>query len=251
MRSDSNAEPVQIRQILVGVDGSARSRRALLAAAELASSLEAGLEGLLVEEEDWYRMTSFVSGRLIGAYSGHSRPIEEARMARELRSHARRIEASVRNIARTMELETRFRAVRGRPRHVLRDAAAGADLVIVAHLGRRSGGPRGIGSTAVALIRECGTPVLLLPDGRGRTGRILWVTDGSPSGERARRVAEQLARGRVPVERISADDPGALIDRTGAPGVPPMVVAPRGLPMFAVDRLDRTFAVLRVPLVLI
>lgn len=251
MGPEPDSEQVRIRRIVVGVDGSVRSRRALQAGAELALRLKAELEGLLVEEEDWYRMESYGFGRLIGAYTGVSRPAERPRIARELRSQARRVEALVRDLARSRELQARFRSERGRPDQVLRRAAAEADLVIVAHLGRGRGGVRALGTTARALVRECDTPLLLLPEGRGTAGRILWVTDGSQASERAGRVAKQLGAQLVPVERVPADDPGSLVDRVGAPGPPPMIVAARGLPHFAPDRIARTLAVLRVPLLLV
>jgi nucleotide-binding universal stress UspA family protein len=266
---------VHVRRILIGLDGSAHSRRALEAAVELARVLEAEVEGLFVEEDSWHRPGLSGGGRVVGAYTGTVRTLEPGELGRELGAAARRLARLVEEAGGRLRLTSSFRVERGRPDAVILGAAGSVDLITVGCVGRAPGKAGRLGRTARALIERSDRPVLLLGAGADLGRRIVLVHESGETSERAFALSLQLAgRWGVPLEvltaeqsalhraaasddregvrvhRVDALTPEALVRLVG-PRSGTLVVVSRGSRLLAASDTESTILRLRSPLLLV
>lgn len=266
---------VHVRRILIGLDGSAHSRRALEAAVELARVFEAEVEGLFVEEDSWHRPGLSGGGRVVGAYTGTVRTLEPGELGRELGAAARRLARLVEEAGGRLRLTSSFRVERGRPDAVILGAAGSVDLIAVGCVGRAPGKAGRLGRTARALIESSDRPVLLLGAGAQLGRRIVLVHEAGETSDRALSLALQLAgrwgvtlelltaepsalRGAtasdgedgVRVHRVDAITPGALIRHVG-PRTGTLVVVSRSGRLLAESDAEATILRLQSPLLLV
>jgi len=266
---------VHVRRILIGLDGSAHSRRALEAAVELARVFEAEVEGLFVEEDSWHRPGLSGGGRVVGAYTGTVRTLEPGELGRELGAAARRLARLVEEAGGRLRLTSSFRVERGRPDAVILGAAGSVDLITVGCVGRAPGKAGRLGRTARALIESSDRPVLLLGAGAQLGRRIVLVHEAGETSDRALSLALQLAgrwgvtlelltaepsalRGAtasdgedgVRVHRVDAITPGALIRHVG-PRTGTLVVVSRSGRLLAESDAEATILRLQSPLLLV
>jgi nucleotide-binding universal stress UspA family protein len=187
-----------IRRILVAIDTSSDSLAALAAAVELASELEAELEGMFVEDVQLLRLAGLSLTHRVDLLSAEVRRLEQREMERHLRIQAALARKALRSAAERHHLRWSFHTARGRVIPELRTAAEKADLVI---LGVRGWSPgRGPGSTVWSLLREPSTPVMVM--GRAaRFGRSMYCLLGeSPNSRQALELATELSRAtRLPL----------------------------------------------------
>ncbi len=136
--------------IVVGVDGSEGSRRALHWAAAEATARKDALQLVHV----WERPQAYAPLGL-GAYPVDPEPIQEA--ARDL---LEKLVAEARALA--PDIEVRGELVEGAPAHALLEAARTADLLVVGSRGR--GGFRGLalGSVSHQLAQHSACPVVIV-----------------------------------------------------------------------------------------
>jgi len=144
------------RKILLALDSSSSSPGFLRAAVQLAVQLEASVEGLLIEDVNLLRLIGRTLGggksavpatspgapprltsepaalhfvRQVSRQSSHHELVDAARIDRELRIQARRIEQMLTDIAARASVDCTFRTIRGLIHREIRAAAAGADLL--------------------------------------------------------------------------------------------------------------------------
>jgi nucleotide-binding universal stress UspA family protein len=235
--TDEAPRVFRIRRVVVGLDGSRRSRTLLAAAARLAHHLEAQLEGVYVEEEQWLRTGPTGTIRIVGSYTGAVRAFESADLDREIRSTSRRLAGLLEEMGRKLQLESTFRKERGRPEEVLLRAASNAELITLGVVGHTPGGVFRIGSTARALAEQSETPLLLLPDG-GRISPLVLLVEGSdvdPARSFARALASGFGSSVVPLRGIRTVQD--LLRRL-MPGVRGVLVIPRNAPLLARGGLE-------------
>ncbi len=181
-----------IRRIVVGLDASEHSREALEAAAQLAASLEAELEGMFVEDVNLLRLVDLSFVREVRSSPAREEAFTTQRMERELRALASQAERTLASVAEQLRLNWSFRVVRGRVEAELLAAALEADLLI---LGRTSSMLRsrfGIGSTAREIARRCQRSVMLMQQGQSIKQPVCVLYGASATGRKALATAAHL-----------------------------------------------------------
>lgn len=178
-----NRAELAFHRILVALDTAQLGSDALLAAAELASQLQAELAGLFIEDTNLLRLASLPFAQEICCWSATQRPLDLASMEQALRSRAREVRESVASIARQENVPWSFAIRRGSLLHVTLEAGEDADLLVL----RRSE-LSAIGShPASASTSRRAHPM------RPPKQPILALYDGTPSGKRALLTGVYLA----------------------------------------------------------
>jgi len=141
-RSQSDSNPTEIPigspigspvglTIRVALDSATASPRLVRAAVHLAAEMGAAIEGVLIEDINLIRLAALPFARLISPHSPTEELIAGARMERDLKVHARKIERLLTETALLENVESSFRIVRGTVEREIRAAAAGADLLAI------------------------------------------------------------------------------------------------------------------------
>ena len=181
------------QRILVAVDASRHSLAALQAAAELASSLEAELHGVFVEDVNLLRIAALPMAReLRFPFTTHAR-MTPRRMRRQLRAQAHQAREAFSAICRKCQVEWTFRVVRGSVSSKLLEEAAEADLICVGRASRPVMQRTKMGSTARAAATEIQQSVLVISQDTRITAPIVVIDDGSNESARALLLAARLA----------------------------------------------------------
>ena len=197
-----------IERILIGYDGGAQARHALVLGAALASRLDASLTlGTCLPEK----------GRASAAPAG-----EDAGGAEELLADA------LSSVSRFEPDDLRRRSiVGGPPAYGLRDLAVdeGADLIVIGSTHRGPIGRVLPGRTALRLVRDTPCPIAIAPneladDSAAAAGDIAVAFDGTEQASRGLRFAAELALQVGATIRVIA------------------VLAPTGRPPRLLDRVD-------------
>lgn len=198
---------MKIRRILVAVDASPGSLSAAAAAAELAATLEAELEGLFVEDAQLLALAAMPLARQAGRLTARLRPLESGEMELQLRVQASRARAALEAIARRQGVGLRFRVARGAVVDEILSAAREADLVALGRAGWSL--RRLLGSTARGVLAGGEGQVLLLGEAARLGSPVLLLYDGGPASKTALAIAAAVARrleGEVRVLVASADE---------------------------------------------
>ncbi len=190
MSDDASPPPVQ--RILVAADASPQSQAALAAAVQLAAAVEAAVKGLFVEDEQLLRAAGLPFTAEVRTHSQPPTPLSDRRMERQLRRQAERAEAALQRTAESLDVPHSFQVVTGAVTQELRAAAAEADLLALGKTSTDSSRHR-LGSTARALLSECGTSVLVLRSAAPLHQPVLTYFDGSAAGDRALALAARCA----------------------------------------------------------
>jgi hypothetical protein len=120
----------------VALDASERSLRVIGLAAGIAALLEAELEGVFIEDAALLAAVGLPFQREF-LFGSRGEPAAcPARLERELRVEARRIEAALRALAAERGCRASFRVWRGDPQAEILAAARGAELFAVSRIGR-------------------------------------------------------------------------------------------------------------------
>jgi nucleotide-binding universal stress UspA family protein len=186
------------RNVLVPLDGSTHSERALAHAVPIARRVGAVLHLFLVHEPIARYAVEIAPNRMIDRWESQQRDREARyleRRAATLRAEGVGAVAEVREGDPSLEVERR--------------AAADVDLVVMSTCGRGGAGSDGPGSVAGRLIRRSPVPVLLArpcagPPPDGVPGHVVGATDGSATGAAA--VAEATRFARVFSARLTLID---------------------------------------------
>jgi len=129
-----NTETI-IRRVAVALDASLASSQALQAAAELAASLQAELEGIFIEDINLIRLAELPFTREIRPASMTEETVNVQRMEQELRSLARQEQQKLELIAREKGISCSFRIRRGQIKAELMEAVAEVDVMTLCRPG--------------------------------------------------------------------------------------------------------------------
>jgi len=187
-------DELTIRRILVALDASHHSLAALEAAAELAASLEAELQGLFVEDVNLLRVAGSPAARETRYPFGDTVRLDPARMARQLRAQAAQARQALEATCERRQVKCSFRVVRGEVTPEILAAALGADLLTLGKASRPLIRRVRLGSTALAAAVQGPCCVLLLQRDMGIKSPIVVTYDGSPTARKALMIATHLAQ---------------------------------------------------------
>ena len=182
-----------IRRILVALDTSHHSLAALEAAAELAATLEAELEGLFVEDVNLLRLAALPMAREVRYPFVATRELDRARMERQLRAQATQARRALAAACQTRKVKWSFRVVRGKVSPQVLEAALGADLLSLGKASRPLTRRVRLGSTARAATARAPGSVLLLQRDVPIHPPIIVTYDGSPAARQALATAVPFA----------------------------------------------------------
>ena len=118
-----------IRRVAIALDASGQSSQALQAAAELAASLQAELEGIFIEDINLIRLAELPFTREIRPASMTEQVVDLQRMEQELRSQARQQRQKLELIAREKGISCSFSTRRGHIKAELMQTAAEVDFL--------------------------------------------------------------------------------------------------------------------------
>ena len=135
--SEVDAETI-IRRVAVALDASAQSSQALQAAAELAASLQAELEGIFIEDINLIRLAELPFIREIRPASMTEETFNVQRMEQELRTLARQQQQKLELVAREKGLSCSFRIRRGQIRAEMMEIFTEVDVLTLCRPGRTS-----------------------------------------------------------------------------------------------------------------
>ncbi len=185
-----------IQRILVALDASGHSMTALEAAAELAASLEAELQGLFVEDINLLRVAGSPVARELQYPFVAAVQLSRARMERALRAQATQARQALAAICESRQIKWSFRVVRGEVTSEVLAAALEADLLSLGRASRPLLRRVRLGSTARAAAVQAPHSVLLLQRDVGIRPPVVAAYDGSPSARQALIMATRLARAK-------------------------------------------------------
>ncbi len=190
--------PSQKFRILVGLDLSAGSVEAAELTAEIASALNAEVCGLFVEEEELLRLADHPLVREVGTWSTVDRVIDTRQLERRMRAQGCRARDLLARLADRRGLAWSFQVARGLAPVAIREASGAVDIVTLGRVGWSPGERRRLGGTARDLLIHAEQPVMIT-GARAASGAPIVVCCGdSPAGERAVKIAHELA-GRLGV----------------------------------------------------
>lgn len=127
-----------IRRVAIALDASGQSSQALQAAAELAASLQAELEGIFIEDINLIRLAELPFTREIRPASMTEEVVDLQRMEQELRSQARQQQQKLELIAREKGISCSFSTRRGHIKAELMQTAAEVDFLTFCSPDQRS-----------------------------------------------------------------------------------------------------------------
>lgn len=210
----SEAEDARSR-IVVGLDTSFLAREALALAARLASSVDARLKGVFVEDENLLHLASLPFAREI-SLSGEVRPVDPERMVRAMHAQAETARRVLARMASQAHVEWSFDVLRGRPLASLTASACAEDVIVIRSPDTSA---RELGRAVRAATRDTRADVLLVARGVALKGAFeaqapvrvwpvrVWrgeavlsqrplvaLDEGSSSGESCAAFVETLAR---------------------------------------------------------
>jgi nucleotide-binding universal stress UspA family protein len=179
-----------IQSILVPMDGSEASFSALENAAELGRIAGAKLRGLFVEDEGEFLPPAYVAPVpepfVPGLGTTGLPPAPSEELIQEWQLSGAKIQTAFAQQCELMNVKGNCAVVRGIAREVIVEQAKTADLVVMGRRGKRnSHRSKGPGSHTEAVLMTTTRPVLVVPAGTRRTGRILVAYDGSKAAQRA------------------------------------------------------------------
>lgn len=196
-----------LRELLVCLEGSASTDRAITVAMSLAGELEAALVGLAIVDEPDIR-----AGAATGIGGSSYKQQRDEELLRDAHAKAQGWLTAFEERCRVAGIPARSLELRGRPAATILGEMERHDLTV---MGRdvnfrfeTADDDRG---TRSAVLHRARKPVLVVPDvARAPTATVLLAYDGSSAAKRALAsfAASGLARGRH-VHVVSVDDDGA------------------------------------------
>lgn len=180
--------------ILVLLDTTPASEAALDSAARLARHRQLELIALFVEDQDLIALASHAFSREISALSGQSHPFDHETLLTRLAIQRRQIETCLNALDQQERLRWRLDVVTGPVTESIRQAALGAEWVVLGKSGWSASRGRRLGSTAMGLIGDSPTTVMLW-EGRplpGSSTVVALITDAD-SAAAILAVADTLA----------------------------------------------------------
>ncbi len=187
-------------RILVALDASEESQKALEATARLAADLEAELVGLFVEESELIEAAALPMTRLIPRHGQGQAALDPALMRRALRTTSSRARSALAATAERWQIKWSFRVVQGALGDEMLSQAHGHDLLAVGRPRRARQGARPAEDLR-RVMAEAACSVLLLRRGETRARPLVVLYEGS---ERSLVVGHTLAQAEARALRIMA-----------------------------------------------
>lgn len=160
-------DEISIKRVLVALNATQETERALNTALAVAQRLGAQLAGLFVEDINLLRLAELPFAREIGVATAAARPVESAQIKRALQQQAAQLEGMLAAAAERLQVSWSFSVVRGQ---LLGEALAReADLMVLAGA---LAAPR---LSAFKAWHATSGPVLALFDGSAAAVRTLAV----------------------------------------------------------------------------
>ena len=188
------SDDLAIRRILVALDASYHSLAALEAAAEIATSLEAELLGLFVEDVNLLRAAGSPVAREVRYPFDAAARLDQARMERALRAQAAQARRAIAAACERRQIKWSFRVVRGDVAREVLAAATEADMLSLGKASRPLIRKVRLGSTARAAAAQAPRCVLVLQRDVCIKAPVMVAYDGSPTARQALALAARLAR---------------------------------------------------------
>lgn len=186
-------EELTIQRILIGMDTSHHSLAALRAAAHLARSLGAELQGLFVEDVNLLRVAELsVAQELQFPFAKQGR-LNPRRMRLQLRAQAQQARRALSTVCEQLQIEWSFQVVQGNVSTRVLEEAAKADLLCVGRASRPVMHQSTMGSTAEAAASEAPRSVLLISRDTRIHSPIVVLYEGWPDTRPTLQLASQLA----------------------------------------------------------
>lgn len=191
---DEQRDERPIQRILIGLDASHHSLAALRAAAELATSLQAELVGLFVEDVNLLRVAELQVGWELQFPFAVGARLNPDRMERQLRAQAQLAEEALGAICKRRHIEWSFRVVQGQVSQQLLEEATRADLLCLGRASRPVMHRSTVGSTTEAAAMRAPHSVLVVPRDVQIRPPVVVLYEGRPDKRQALLVAAQLAQ---------------------------------------------------------
>lgn len=150
--------------ILLLIDASPASRAALASAARLARHHNCDLIALFVEDEDLHASAGYPFTREVSALSGESRPFDREVLLTRLAQQRHQIEMLMASLDRQGRLGWRLDVVSGPVIDNMRQAALGAEWVVLGKAGWSASRGGRLGSTARQMVETTRSRLLLLQE---------------------------------------------------------------------------------------
>lgn len=122
--------PEPLRRIIVGVDTERSAREALALAARMAAKVDAGLNGVFVEDENILSLSAFPFVREV-SMSGEIGEIDNAALIRAMQAQAQIAKRTLERVAHDAGIGCSFRVARGSRLKSLVEEAAASDTLIL------------------------------------------------------------------------------------------------------------------------
>jgi len=184
----------KVKHILVALDTSPHSRAALEAAVALAESMDAELQGLFVEDINWFRITKRSFSYEISDLTGRIRSIESMDIEQEVRAQATRLRRLMDEMGKKSKIKYSFRTVRGGVEEEILTATESADLITLGRLGHSFRKHTELGKTAKTIIHQSRKPVLMLQQGWHIGNTNVAIYDGTDTSKKGLILAKQIAQ---------------------------------------------------------
>ena len=170
----------QVGRVLVAIDTSTECTRALEAAAQLASHLHVGIQGIFVEDPNLLKLEGLSSSRRISLPQGFGESeVRHGSMQRELQAHAKRMRQILQMLSQRMQFEYDFRVMRGKMQEMLNQAATTSDLAVVESQGRSVRSHMRLEASAHGAANSLHPSVLYLQKGVRPIQSVIAVFDGT------------------------------------------------------------------------
>lgn len=179
-------------RILVALDASPQSQVALRAAARLAATMQAELQGLFVEDANLLHLCNSPFCREIGLRTAVVRQLESHTVERQLRVLAAEMRRALARAADDAQVRWSFQVARGAVGHELLLAAEQAILLSLGRTGGLAG--KRLGSTTRMIVEQTRRPLLILDKHDRLTQPLTILYNGSASADRALALAVRLAQ---------------------------------------------------------
>ena len=211
-----------VQRILVAIDNSPGSLAAAEAAARLAARLNAELEGLFVEDIRLLRLVDAPLAREVDTLTASRRQPGSDTLDSQFRLLGTRAREELRRIANRHRIPWSFRVARGAVSSEIAAAAAQAEIVSLGYGGWSTRPQRALGAAASAVLERGMSCTLLMRRAADVRPPVLLLYDGTPQGDRALKLACQLAGNDESLVRVLllGPDEKALGKRLGEVGGP-------------------------------
>ncbi len=212
---DERESPDPIRRIIVLLDASQSSLRALDTAVELARRRRSELHALFVVETALLRSAGFAFASEIGAISGARRPLQSAPLEASLQRRAERVRRAVERAIAGEDIPHSISVRRGAVVTEVLELTGPDDLLVLGKVGWSAAPGRALGSTARELATNAFCPVLLLPlrPERQRNAVVVLVDDLAHSRNALRLAQLRAHENRRPLTIFLTPEADAERDR--------------------------------------